>query len=175
MRISKTLIIAFIISSSYTILTSSCKKEKNNTQSTTPATPISPANYTEGSLMGITLISIPNSSLFYDANGADIYKEFCINTASNFIISSHNNPIVNVQDSQFPIVDNYSIGYSVLSQSITNYYVKVYDEDVSNDGQSSDQYIGMISFTWNDLISNNSNSLTKSLNGTTIKINYSLR
>ena len=95
MRISKTLIIAFIISSSYTIITSSCKKEKNNTQSTTPVTPISPANYTEGSLMGITLISIPNSSLFYDANGADIYKEFCVNTTSNFIISSHNNPIVN--------------------------------------------------------------------------------
>ncbi|MFY9309613.1 MAG: hypothetical protein WAQ28_11255 [Bacteroidia bacterium] len=165
------------------VLISSCKKEKNSNQA--PSSPT--VTYTKGILKGVTILSIPNSSLLYDSNGADVYWNFWANAdTSTALISGKNSPLINVQDNQFPLVKTFSTGYPVFYPSGTvlnsnsgtvangNYYIKVYDEDMANDAQSADQYIGMLSFTWNDLISNTS-PLTKTMNGTAITIIYTLQ
>jgi hypothetical protein len=163
----------------------SCKKDKKTEPA--PTTPTPTPTYTSGTLMEVTIVSIPNSSTFYEANGADIYWEFiCNNSTDAPLISKHNSPLIDVQDVQFPLIATFSTGYPVLVPSGTvtnttsgttsngNYFIKVYDEDVSNDGLISDQYIGMISFTWTELVSGTS-TLTKTLNGTSIKVTYTLQ
>lgn len=170
------------------LMTSSCKKENNN-PSTTPAPTPTTTNYTKGTLTNVTILTIPNPSTYYDTNGADIYWSFWANADSGAaqISGGQSSAVMNVQSSQFPLIKD--VSYPVLFPSGTingqtfngNYFIKLFDEDIISDGQSSDQFIGEISFTWNDLISNGGiigntykGHVTKTVNGTSIQIGYSL-
>jgi hypothetical protein len=163
-----TIILLFIFASTIIV---SCKKDKKEAD----AIPTPVPNYTKAEVTSVTIISIPNSSLFYDANGADIYIEYFIFGLSSVRFDS---PILNVQDNQFPLIINYSGNFNFYKSgyagSTGNYSIKIFDEDINNDGQASDQEMGTVNLTWSELLSNTS-SITKINNGTTIKINYTLK